>query len=64
MSSALSSLPSPTPLSPTPAKATIAIDTIAYVARSSTVDRIAARPGVFSGSFVSSLTATALSQPQ
>ena len=64
MSSALSALPSPTPVSPTPANATMAIETMAYVASSSSVDRIAARPGVVAGSLVSSFTATALSQPQ
>ena len=64
MSSALSGLPRPGPVSPTPAKATMAIETMAYVASSSSVDRMAARPGVVSGSLVSSLTDTALSQPQ
>ena len=63
-SSAFSSLPSPTPSVPTPANATVATLTIAYVASSRSVDRIAARPGVVSGSAVSSLIETAVSQPQ
>ena len=47
-----------------PAKASVAVETIPYVASRMTVEITAARPGVLAGSLVSSLTETALSQPQ
>ena len=51
-------------LVPEGAQAIVAIDTTAYVSRRTSVEMTAARPGVVAGSFVSSLTETALSQPQ
>src|ERR1035438_5279415 len=54
----------PIPFAPIPANATTATITIAYVMRSSRVERIAARPGVLFLSLVSSLIETAVSQPQ
>ena len=52
------------PVVPTPAKATVATETKAYVRSSSTVAITAARPGVVAGSSASSLVATAVSHPQ
>src|SRR5579872_1719851 len=57
-------LPSPIPVEPVPAKDWAAKITSAYVTSSRSVEMIAARPGVLFRSAVSSLTATAVSQPQ
>ena len=63
-SSELASLARLYSVSPTPPNATVAIETSAYVTSSRRVEMIAARPGVLSGSSLSSLTETAVSQPQ
>ena len=63
-SPALLTFPSPLPCVLTPAKACIEVTTSVYVTSRMIVDRMAARPGVRLRSFVSSLTARAVSQPQ
>ena len=63
-SSALASLPSPVPSSPSPAYIIAAIVTATYVTRRMTQVSTAARPGMRFGSFVSSLRARQVSHPQ
>src|SRR5947208_10218327 len=63
-SSIVSGLVSPMPSEPTPANACAATVTSMYVTSSTSVDSTAARPGVTCLFSVSSLTATAESQPQ
>ena len=60
----LAALVSPIPVLPAPAQACAPSVTITYVSSSSTVEMTAARPGVWFASAVSSLQATAVSQPQ
>ena len=63
-SSAFASLPSPVPLSPSPAYIIAATVTPTYVISRMTVVSSAALPGMRLGSFVSSLSARHVSQPQ
>ena len=63
-SSALSSLPSPVPVVPSPAYIMAATVTMTYVKSRMTVVSSAARPGMRLGSFVSSFSARHVSQPQ
>ena len=62
--SEISSLPRPRPSVPSPAYISAEIETSRYVSRIDTTQSRAARPGVFSASLDSSLTVSALSQPQ
>ncbi len=62
--SEISSLPRPSPSVPTPAYIWVATVTIKYVSKIDNTHSSAARPGVFSDSFDSSLTVRAVSHPQ